>query len=155
MPRLLSDEVFQRCDNRTLPPVPPDVPAPIPANCQAECVLNETGILVHRQFMLEQAVKVLVGQVPADNVMWMRAFEVAARKCYNLVMTRTFYLQDVAKNLISSQCIPTSIRYLECTFSIIYRDCPDAYWNYNNEQCKGIVVALNNCYYLFQHVWKI
>ncbi|XP_050076073.1 uncharacterized protein LOC126563472 [Anopheles maculipalpis] len=155
MPRLLSDDVIQSCHNRPLPPVPQGVPEPIPANCLAECVLNETGILVNQQFLRDQAVKVLLDRVPNESVVWTQAFERAARKCYNLIVAGTFYLQYVAKNLISSQCIPLSIRYLECIFSIIYRDCPDAHWNYNNDHCSSVVPALNNCHYLFLHVWKI
>ncbi|XP_053666046.1 uncharacterized protein LOC128715189 [Anopheles marshallii] len=155
MPRLIPADVLQRCQNHSLPPSLPGEPDPLPANCHAECVLNEAGILVHNQFLVELAVKVLLGQVPNDTLLWKQAFEVAARKCYNMQVANTFYLQDMAKNLISSQCIPSSRRFLECTFAIAYRDCPDVFWNYSNDQCGSVVSTLNNCRYLFLHVWEI
>uniref|UniRef100_A0A3F2Z0Y4 OBP47-like domain-containing protein n=1 Tax=Anopheles minimus TaxID=112268 RepID=A0A3F2Z0Y4_9DIPT len=155
IPRLLPEDVINRCLNRSLPSGLPGEPDPLPANCHAECVLNETGILVNHQFLVDQAIKVLFEQVPNGTVIWKQVFEVATRKCYALQVANTFYLQDVAKNLISSQCIPSSMRFLECTFAIIYRDCPDLYWNFSNDRCSSVVSTLNNCRYLFLHVWRI
>uniref|UniRef100_A0A9I3FHC5 Uncharacterized protein n=1 Tax=Anopheles epiroticus TaxID=199890 RepID=A0A9I3FHC5_9DIPT len=131
------------------------MPRLIPDECIGECVLNETRILVNHRFHVEQAIKVLSARVPNGTLTWMHAVEVAARKCYILQVVDTFYLQQVAENSISPECIPSSYRFLVCTFSIAYRDCPDAYWDIGNELCREFVVALNNCLYLFKHMWEI
>ncbi|XP_565443.2 general odorant-binding protein 67-like isoform X3 [Anopheles gambiae] len=155
MPRLLPEQVIETCRARPLPTAIPGVPDPLPENCIAECALNETGILFNGQFRVEQAVKALSTQVPNDTLTWQHVIEVASKKCYIITVGDSFYLRDVAKNLISPQCIPSSFRFLQCTFSIVYRDCPDIYWNYQNDRCGQFVVALNNCHYLFRHIWDI
>uniref|UniRef100_A0A9I3CJS2 OBP47-like domain-containing protein n=1 Tax=Anopheles culicifacies TaxID=139723 RepID=A0A9I3CJS2_9DIPT len=150
MPRLLPEDVIKRCLNRPLPATLPGEPDPLPPNCYAECVLNEMGILVNQQFLVEQAVKALFEHVPNGTVLWKQVFEVATRKCYSFQVANTFYLQDVAKNLISSQCIPSSLRFLECTFAIIYRKCPDEYWT-KKDECRRLVNVLNDCSYFLVH----
>uniref|UniRef100_A0A9I3GJL4 OBP47-like domain-containing protein n=1 Tax=Anopheles farauti TaxID=69004 RepID=A0A9I3GJL4_9DIPT len=155
MPRLLPQDVVRRCRQRPLPPVPDGVKLPVPANCQAECVLNVTRILMDHHFRVRQAVKVMVARVPNNTIAWKHLIETTVEKCYKMQVRNAFYLQDVAQNLISSQCIPSSIRFIECTFSIMYRDCPDAYWKHNDDRCRVFVTSLNNCQYLFHRLWDI
>uniref|UniRef100_A0A9I3EI20 Uncharacterized protein n=1 Tax=Anopheles dirus TaxID=7168 RepID=A0A9I3EI20_9DIPT len=165
MPRLLPQDVVQRCRRRPLP------------SCQAECVLNVTRILMNGEFRVKQAIKVMFARVPNNTVAWNLNIEQAINKCYDLQVKNVFYLQYVAQNLISTQCIPSSIRFIECTFSIVYRvnsrsetgqvedsmssfrnnlqDCPYQYWNFDDELCAPFVTFLNNCDYLFHSFWDI
>uniref|UniRef100_A0AAG5DCI3 OBP47-like domain-containing protein n=1 Tax=Anopheles atroparvus TaxID=41427 RepID=A0AAG5DCI3_ANOAO len=149
IPRFLPDEVIELCRRRPLPSVPPGIPEPIPENCIAECTLNVTRVLMNHRFRVEQARKVLLART-ANDTAWKRTISNAIDKCYRIEVANSFYLQDLAQNIISTQCLPSSVRFLECTFAMTYRECPDEYWNDPNKSCFLLVKALNNCRFFFR-----
>ncbi|XP_058123085.1 uncharacterized protein LOC131294102 [Anopheles ziemanni] len=148
VPQFLPDSVIELCRKRPLPPVRPDVPMPIPENCIAECALNVTRVLIDYQFRVEQARKVLLART-ANDPDWAKTIGVAIDKCYRMTVLNAFHLQDVALNRISSQCLPSSIHFLECTFGMAYRDCPDKYRTAWDDKCHALVRAFNSCNFFF------
>ncbi|XP_053676815.1 uncharacterized protein LOC128726983 [Anopheles nili] len=156
MPQILPPEVVQLCRKRPMPPAAsPAEPKPFRVNCHGECVLNVTRVLMDRTFRPEQAQKVLLARALNDTIAWTPVIKVAVKKCYMMQVANVFYLTDVAQNRISSQCIPSSRRFLECAFAMIYRDCPEQHWNYNDDRCRDLVTTFNNCDFLFKLVWDI
>ncbi|XP_050094167.1 uncharacterized protein LOC126576906 [Anopheles aquasalis] len=120
MPLLLPQPVVQLCMKRPIPPLLPEEVDPLPYNCLAECSLNVTRILMMKQFRVEQARKVLLARVGNDPA-WTEVIERAVARCYKQQILNSFYLQDVAQNRISSQCVPSSAAFMGCVFAIMYR----------------------------------
>ncbi|XP_049542849.1 general odorant-binding protein 67-like [Anopheles darlingi] len=148
MPLLLPPPVVELCMRRPMPPVLPGEVDPLPYNCLAECSLNVTRILMNKQFRVEQARKVLLARVDNDRN-WTAIIERAVQNCYKQQILNWFYLQEVAQNKISSQCVPSSSAFMGCVFAIMYRDCPTENW-IGLEYCSPMVSTLNNCKYLFK-----
>ncbi|XP_035793253.1 uncharacterized protein LOC118467177 [Anopheles albimanus] len=148
MPLLLPQPVVQLCMRRPLPPLLPGEVDPLPYDCLAECALNITRILIGKVFRVEQARKVLLARV-SDDSPWTKIIDRAVDKCYKQQLQNAFYLQDVAQNRISSQCVPFSTGFMGCAFAIMYRDCPASNWT-GLEKCSSMVSILNNCRYLFK-----
>uniref|UniRef100_A0A9I3GJ72 OBP47-like domain-containing protein n=1 Tax=Anopheles farauti TaxID=69004 RepID=A0A9I3GJ72_9DIPT len=137
IPYLLPQIIVEACLQIPLSPV-----AMEGENCRAECVLNGTDILIDGSFQPEAAIERLTSATADDEFLTNR-IQYAVTKCYRIVYVSTV-------TYLSEQCLPSSRYVLDCIFSIMYKRCPLRYWA-NTDECRQLVLTLNNCPYFLVH----